>query len=56
MYNGKELADLGDSFTVTDIRKYYSREYPELLTAGYTQNFEGDVLVIKFDESIGTKG
>jgi PRTRC genetic system protein C len=56
IYDKKELADPGEMFSVEEVRKYHSRQHPELVTAGYSQKFEGDVLVVTFNETVGVKG
>jgi len=57
-YDGKELVDPGELLSIQEVRKFYSREYPELNNANFKQEINDKELTldVTFTAEIGTKG
>lgn len=56
-YNDQELADPNPQMAPNEVAKFYSSQYPELVTASVDgPKIDGDKAVYSFSKNIGTKG
>lgn len=56
-YQGMQLPDLGDEYTVSEVKDFHSAVYGELTTAEIVDlGIEGDVHRYEFRKAVGAKG
>jgi PRTRC genetic system protein C len=57
MYDGQKLADPDPAMTPEQVAEVYAVMFPELATATIEEpTVDGNKLVFKFDQAVGTKG
>ena len=61
-YDGKKLSDPDPNMTTKEVLKYYSSQYPELLTSNITgeevsvDKKGNDIITYEISRNLGTKG